>query len=281
MGKTPKLGVRDLSDVPLREVSGLAVHCGQLLAVGDRDPVVFVAALDSWPPRWRGIDLAGLHLPDGGLQFEAIESAGADSVLILQEHPARILHLDLAGPSLLGAIGLEVPDGHPLRQSWLGDRSSRGEAMVLNGSGHLVIVKEKNPTAFLEFGPPGDVPTGWRRGTPVTAPPPGDATWTVLATWSPAPDLAAALPDISDATVGPDGALYLVSDQGGAIARLPDHLPPGGGVLGAAAIWRIAGHPAKAEGLVILGDGTPVVALDTRAGRRNLCRLDPLGPGVT
>lgn len=286
MAKTPKLAVRDISDVPLREVSGLAVRERHLLAVGDHDPVLFTASLDTWPLRWEAIDLSGLGVVDGAVQFEAVESVGGDAVLVLQEQPARILHLQLGGPSLIGTISLEVPAGHPLRESWLGDRSSRGEAMVLTAGGHLIVVKEKNPTAILEFGPAGDAPLGWRRGAPASgtssapcagfAPPSGDATWPLLATWSLSGALAEALPDVSDAAIGPDGALYLLSDQGAAIARLPDDLAPHGGVVEYGSWWRIAGGPAKAEGLAILADGTPLVALDTKSGRRNLLRLQPL-----
>lgn len=276
MSKPAKLAVRDVADIPLREVSGLAVHGPDLLAVGDHDPVVFTAPLGQWPPRWRGVDLAGVALPDGGVQFEAVEPAGDGDILILQEQPARVLRLDIGTPSLLAALTLEVPDGHRLRQPWLGDRSSRGESLLLAGGGHLLVVKEKDPAAILEFGPAGDAAVGWRRGDPTAPPPPGDASLTVLATWWPTGELADCLPDVSDAATGPDGRLYLLSDQGSAIARLPDRLDPAGGDVGAAAVWRIAGKPENAEGLAILDDGTPLVALDTKSPRRNLLRLDPL-----
>lgn len=276
MGKAPKLRVRDVGDVPLREVSGLAVRGAELLAVGDHDPVLFRAPLQSWPLCWEATDLSGLGLADGGVQFEAVETVGGGAVLILQEQPARILLLDLAGPTLAGTRQLEVPAGHPVHESWLGDRSSRGESMIPTGHGHVLVVKEKNPVVILEFGPAGAAPVGWRRGTLPLAPAAGDATWTVLASWWPEAALAGSLPDVSDATVGPDGRLYLLSDQGSAIALLPDELDPRGGTVDAAAVWRIAGSPAKAEGLVILDDGTPLVALDTKSARRNVLRLDPL-----
>ena len=276
--KPPKIEVRDVSDVPLRELSGLAL-AGQdhLLAVGDSDPVVFTAALQ-WPLRWRGVDLSGLGLPDGGTQFEAVQAVGADAALVLQEQPARVLFLDLAAPALLATLVLEIPPEHPLHEEWLGDRSSRGESILLAAGGHLLVIKEKNPAAVLEFGPPGDPPLGWRRGELPTPPAPADAALTVLATWRLGASTAERLPDISDATVGPDGCLYLLSDQGSAIARLPDALDPGGGTIDAGAIWRIAGRPEKPEGLVILPDGTPLVGLDTKSPRSNLLRLEQLSP---
>lgn len=276
MGKPTKLGVRDIADIPLREVSGLAIQGQDLLAVGDRDPVVFRAPLQPWPLTWHGTDLADLDLPEGGTQFEALEPTGPSAVLVLQEQPARVLQLDLATPSRLGTLMLDVPQGHPLREAWLGDRSSRGESLLLTDGGHLIVIKEKDPSAILEFGPAGDAPVGWRRGSPVVPPPIGDATLTVLATWWLGKDLAKELPDISDTTVGPDGCLYLLSDQGSSIARLPDVLDAAGGTVDAVAMWRIAGRPENAEGLVILDDGTPLVAVDTKSPKRNLLRLDPL-----
>ena len=276
MSKPPKLDVLDVADVPLREVSGLVLRGSDLLAVGDHDPVVFSAPLQPWPLDWQAIDLAGLELPDGGTQFEAIQPTSAHTVLVLQEQPARVLHIDLSVPALIGTLLLDVPDGHRVRQAWLGDRSSRGESLVLADRGHLLVVKEKDPSAILEFGPAGDDPVGWRRGGPTVAPAPGDATLTVLATWWLSGDLAKWLPDISDATIGPDGRLYVLSDQGSAIARLPDVLDPRGGKVEAAAIWRITGSPESAEGLVILDDGTVLVGLDTKSPRRNLLRLNRL-----
>ena len=276
MSRPPKLKVRDVADVPLREVSGLVLRGTDLLAVGDHDPVVFSAPLQPWPLQWQGIDLAGLELPDGGTQFEAIQPTSAHTVLVLQEQPARVLHIDLAVPALIGTLLLDVPEGHRLREAWLGDRSSRGESLALTDRGHLLVVKEKDPSAILEFGPARDGPVGWQRGGPTVAPAPGDAELTVLATWWLSDELVQRLPDISDATVGPDGRLYLLSDQGSAIARLPDSLDPRGGEVEATAMWRIAGSPKSAEGLVILDDGTVLVGLDTKSPRRNLLRLSIL-----
>lgn len=276
MAKAPKLKVLDVADIPLREVSGLAVGGNRLLAVGDHDPVVFSAVLEPWPLRWHGTDLAGLDLPGGGVQFEAVQPSGEHMVLVLQEQPARVLHIDLATPALVGTLVLDVPEGHRLREAWLGDRSSRGESMVLTEHGHLLVVKEKDPPAILEFGPPGEAPVGWRRGVEPSAPALGDAALTVLATWWLGEQMQKQLPDISDATVGPDGRLYLLSDQGCALARLPDVLDPQGGTIDPVVVWRIAGSPENPEGLVILPDGSVLIGLDTKAPKANLLRLEQL-----
>lgn len=283
MAKPLKLAVRGTGDIPLREVSGLGLRGGELFAVGDHEPVVITAPVEPWPPQWRKIDLGALKLRHGANQLEAVEPVAERTVLLLQEHPALVLHVDLAAPALLGTMVLEVPEGHQLRRSWLGDRSSRGESLLMADRGHLLVIKEKDPAVILEFGPPGDAPVGWRRGVPGVPPAPGDAKLTVLATWWLDDTTSARLPDISDAAIGPDGALYLLSDQGAAIVRLPDRLDPAGGVVEAEAVWRIAGNPENPEGLVILADGTPLVALDTRSSRRNLLRLEPIqsAPGTS
>ena len=248
----------DVADIPLREVSGLAVQGTRLLAVGDSDPVVFTAELGPGPLQWRGIDLSSLDLPDGGSQFEAIESLDDDTVLVLQEQPARVLHLDLGQPALIATSELVVPEGHPLRAAWLGDRSSRGESLLSLTDGGLLVIKEKDPPAILEFA---------SFGAPHIE---------VCATWWLGKDTVDRLPDISDVAVGPDGRRYVLSDQGGAIGRLPAVLPTDADSVDVEAVWRIAGKPAKAEGLVILADGTPLVALDTKSPRENLLRLAPL-----
>ncbi|MCB0930440.1 MAG: hypothetical protein KDB71_00900 [Mycobacterium sp.] len=279
MAKAPKLAVLDVADIPLREVSGLVLHGSEILAVGDRDPVVFSAPLEPWPPCWQALDLAGLDLPEGSVQFEAVVPTGERTVLVLQEQPARVLQLELSPPALTGSLVLDVPKGHYLREAWLGDRSSRGESLLLADRGHLIVVKEKDPAAILEFGPVGDAPVGWHRGGPGVPPTIGDQTLTVLATWWLGKDLMKALPDISDATIGPEGCLYLISDKGSSIARLADALDPAGGKVDAAAIWRIEGSPENAEGLVILEDGTPLVAIDTKSPKANLLRLESLPLG--
>ena len=46
--------------------------------------------------------------------------------------------------------------------------------------------------------------------------------------------------------------------------------------LATGAVWRIAGQPDNAEGLVILADGTVLIGLDTKGPRRNLLRLQPI-----
>jgi hypothetical protein len=80
--------------------------------------------------------------------------------------------------------------------------------------------------------------------------------------------------DFSDLEIGPDGSLYLLSDQSGTIARLDD-LSAAGGTAGLTAAWRLKDLKGKPEGLAFAPDGRAIVALDKRKPRRNLVLLKP------
>ena len=95
----------------------------------------------------------------GGVQFEAVQSAGEDTVL-LQEQPARVLQIDLATPALVGTLVPRRAGRASAPGGVAGDRSSRGESMVVTECGHLLVVKEKDPPAILEFGPPATLQSG-------------------------------------------------------------------------------------------------------------------------
>ena len=105
MAKAPKLAVLDVADIPLREVSGLVLHGSEILAVGDRDPVVFSAPLEPWPPCWQALTLPASTCRKG-VQFEAVVPTGERTVLVLQEQPARVLQLELSPPALTGSLVL-------------------------------------------------------------------------------------------------------------------------------------------------------------------------------
>ena len=73
---------------------------------------------------------------------------------------------------------------------------------------------------------------------------------------------------------GPDGRLYALSDQSSSIARLGD-LDPRNGSVEVEETWHLE-DAKNSEGLVILDDGTPVVAVDRKARRGNLLAFEPL-----
>ncbi len=295
------------ADIPLVEVSGLAVHRdgeGEvLLAVGDRHGSYARARLSPDLPAnsgdWEVVDLdetagrAGASLE----QLEAVCADGSGRLVLMQEEPARLVVIDPGGTALVAILQLDASADALLSSVWDRDDNSRGESMVLLPGGRVFIVKEKRPICFAVFGPPhqaqaGSVPGDGSWAAPIVgvdaavgamAGPwggfpavPADgaavaATLVATASW-PAGKRIERLGDVSDAALGPDGALYLLSDQTASIARI-EQLPAPGEKVRPSHTWGIDGAPAKCEGLAFGADGTCYVGVDTRKPRGNLLVL--------
>jgi hypothetical protein len=282
----PMLPLVGFSEIPLREVSGLAVASlpqGRFLAaVGDHGPNVALALIVEGPGgplgAWNDIDLSQLETPDGAArveQAEAVATDGSQQAMVLIEDPALLLVLDTAARRLTYAFALDSSGHDGLDDSWRDDPASRGEGMVLMRDGHVLVVKEKRPPGLIEFGPQGDEPIGVSART---LHPLGEA-WTprgggrlLALAWWPAP---VELDDLSDAEIGPDGELYLLSDQSNAVAQLRTPLEVGESAA-YVAVWSLPTEVQKAEGLTFLPDGTALVAVDMRSVGRNLATLPPL-----
>jgi hypothetical protein len=288
--KKARLEVRSSFDVPLQEVSGICLRRGRdgrlsLVAVGDRVAVAAWAALprkDTGSLDWETADiarLAGSRLAKRDPQIEAVCADGAGRVLLLQETPARAELVDPAASRVVAEVTLEVHGRDDLARSWNDPDGSRGEGVVLLPGGHLLVAKEKDPAALVEFGPKGARSRGLGGGAALPAGArwplaPGGHRYVALAVWWPDKALRKACDDFSDLEVGPDGRLYVLSDQTASIARLED-LAPGGGTAALAISWRLRGLDGKPEGLAFTAEGRAIVALDTKKARHNLALLDP------
>jgi len=290
MPKKRRLRVRRVVDVPLREVSGVCLLHGRrgamsLFAIGDRVAVAAWARLprkDAARLDWRKTSIArltGSRLPKHDPQIEAVCADGAGRVLLLQETPPRAELADIAASRVVASIALDVPGRDELARSWSDPDGSRGEGAVFLRNGHLLVAKEKRPSALIEFGPRGARSRGFVRGAqlkdgarwPIAA---GNHRYVALAVWWPDKTLAKGCADFSDLEVAADGRLYLLSDKSGSIARLDD-LAPGGGTASLTSGWRIRKIDGKAEGLAFTPSGRAIVALDTRKARHNLLLLEP------
>jgi hypothetical protein len=214
----------------------------------------------------------GSKLPKKDPQIEAICADGTGRVLLLQESPPRFELLDLDESRVVASIELVVEGNDSLASSWSQPKGSRGEGVALLPDGHLLVAKEKEPAALIEFGPPGSRPRGLALSGALAD---GDR-WPVaedcrqfvaLATWLPDKVLTETCADFSDLEIGPDGSLYLLSDQSATIARLDD-LPVGGHKARLTAAWRLNDLKGKPEGLAFAPDGRAIVALDKRKRRR-------------
>src|SRR5215469_4936874 len=285
-----RLRVSGVVDVPLQEVSGICLRRSRngrmfLIAVGDRVAKIAWFSL----PRSNGgrIDwhtsniakLSGSMLPKHDPQIEAVCADGLGRILLLQETPPRVELIDPKALKAVASIDLAVEGRGKIARAWSDPKGSRGEGMVLLPGGHLLIAKEKKPAAFIEFGPPHSRPRGLAHGGalangkqwPIKE---GHHRFVALATWLPDKALAKTCADFSDLEIGPDGCLYLLSDQSSTIARLDD-LSAGGGAASLLDAWRLGDLDGKPEGLAFSAQGRAIVGLDTRKARRNLVLLDP------
>jgi hypothetical protein len=277
-------------DVPLREVSGICLRrsrSGQmfLIAVGDRvAKIAWFCHLRSDGGRidWHTKNIAKLSgsvLPKHNPQIEAICADGLGRVLLLQETPPRVELIDPKASKVVASVDLAVEGRGNIARAWSDPEGSRGEGVVLLPGGHLLVAKEKKPSAFIEFGPPHSRPRGLIRGGaladgeqwPIKE---GHHRFVALANWLPDKILAKTCADFSDLEIGPDGFLYLLSDKSSTIARL-DNLPAGGGTAKRLDAWQLGDLDGKPEGLTFTAQGHAIVGLDTRKARRNLVLLEP------
>lgn len=287
--KKSRLRVQLVVDAPLQEVSGICVRRDtggalSLIAVGDRAAVLIwahLSASNAASPDWQNVDMttiAGSSLSHDDPQLEAVCADGDGRILLLQESPPRAELVDLDAARVVATIDLVVEGDDKLARSWSKPDGSRGEGAVLLPGGHLLIAKEKHPAALIEFGPEGARSVGLARGEVLES----GAKWPVstghhrfvpLAVWWPDEPLSDACDDFSDLEIGPDGALYVLSDKSSSIARIRD-LEPGGGTASLEASWELEVED-KPEGLAFTPGGSAIVALDKRKRRNNLVLLEP------
>ena len=285
-----ELTVLRTEDVPLQEVSGVCLRreAGGDMAVvafGDRTSLaawVDLPSDDHGAYTWNTVDMAdveGSLIPRDDPQVEAVCADGDGRILILQESPPRVELLDWAGHRVVTRIALDIPKGHPLYDSWIDSEGSQGEGAAFMQNGHLLIAKEKDPAAFIEFGPEGDTASGFGPETaleggarwPTVE---GDRTFVPLAVWMPSVKLQNASEDFSDLEVGPDRRLYLLSDKSASIVRV-GHLEAGDAVARAEEVWELPVLEGKPEGLALTRNGRAMVALDTKVAKQNLVLLEP------
>ena len=288
--ETAELTVLRTEDVPLEEVSGLCLRRASggemgLVAFGDRTSLAAWVELpddDRGAYRWTTVDLAdveGSEIPRDDPQVEAVCADGVGRILILQESPPRVELLDWKARRVVTRISLDIPKDHPLHHAWVDHEGSQGEGAAVMRNGHVLIAKEKDPAAFIEFGPEGDEPSGFGTGDALAGgarwpTDDGDHVFVPLAVWNPSVKMQSNCEDFSDLEVGPDRRLYLLSDKSQSIARVGE-LVPGDAVARADEVWKLPALDGKPEGLALTRNGRAIVALDTRKAKENLVLLEP------
>ena len=271
-------------DIPVKEASALAVaRRGEddvLVAVGDRDAALAVSVLlDGRPQEWQRVDLSDAFaaVASDGTQLEGVATDAQGHILLAQEDPSRVFVLDPEFARITHVLDLDAGTDAALAQAWERDENSKVEAIVPGPGGQLLVVKEKKPICLAMFAPTTSAPATLAdlRATPKAwASPlqPGRGTLRAVGSW-PAGKSLLRLGDISDAAIGPDGSLFLLSDQSAAIVRVDD-LPEPGEKVSAAEMWEIDGWPDKCEGIAFDSQGYCYVAIDSPKAASNLLVFD-------
>ena len=289
-GNARRLDIVEQYNLPMKEISGLARERSRpdgisLYAVGDatfnigRFTHDRTAAAVTITIR----DIANTIRAKAGTasQWEAVAADGASNICILAEKSSRVVCLNSTVKQEIGRLRLDVDNGAHLAKQWKTEPNSRGEGLVLMRGGHVLVLKEKRPPLVVEFGPKGDAANGWDAhtlladGEPFALP--ASRKLVALKTWEFAASLAVIAPDASELTVGPDGRLYMLSQEGAVLIRLEGSLGPNENKVHASAWWPLPEHFEHAEGLAIDDELHPWVAVDIhRTDPPNLFRLTPL-----
>jgi hypothetical protein len=241
--------------------------------------------------------------PGNASQWEAAAVDGKGSVCMLSETHAEIACMDAGLHHAKGRFTLDASGIPVLASAWKEQPNSRGEGMLLMKKGHVLVLKEKKPSMLIEFGPEGDQPMGYApdafleageefaglgesSNSPVyrasqvaparELPPP---RLVALKAWEFSDRLHELAPDASEIALGPDGRVYLLSEENATLIRLEKTLKPGERKVGMerGAYWRLPRGMDKAEGLVIDDSMHPWIGIDIKqANRPNLFRLSPI-----
>ena len=286
-----ELEVVQVWDLDLSEVSGICERptghgrTRQLLAVGDQSHHILVGDLPvAGPGRFERRDLAplvagaGLRTPESS-QWEGIDTDATGRVFVLREVPGTVFVFDQALETLLHVFPLTVEDDPAELEAWEADQNALGEGVLLLRNGHLFVVKEDKPRQLLEFGLPGARAEGLRADLPIAhagkflTPPESRAVFHLLSAWDLGGKAMERIGDLSDVTVGPDGRIYVLSDESRCIARLQTTLDPQDRLIEVDRIWGLPERLHQPEGLVITGDWEVLVAVDHPEPRQNLFLL--------
>ena len=212
------------------------------------------ATLTDEPLDWTVVDLERFGLDRA--QLEGIATTADGRVLLLCETPPLVHVLDL-DTEQAETIAL-VPADDGALDDVFDESSSSGEGLVPLGDRRLLVAQEKDPPLLVEFGPPTDDSTG---------------TLQALAAWK-----IDGVDDISDLAVA-GSELYCLSDRSRSIVVVDLPLDPASERAHVRETWELDvperdGPDGKPEALVVTGDGTLLVGLDTEQPTANLCWYD-------
>src|SRR5215218_3691842 len=226
-----ELTIREVFDLQLAEVSGICERAAgggrprQLLAVGDDSHELLAGDLTpAVPASFARHDLGPLLTAAGvetgkSSQWEGVDSDESGRVFVLREVPGTVFVFDPALERLLHVLRLTVEDDPGEERAWAADENALGEGPLLLRNGHLFVVKEEKPRQLLEFGRAGERAQGLRGDLLVAGdgefptPEEARATFHMLSAWDLGGEALARIGDLSDVAIGPDGRVYILSDE--------------------------------------------------------------------
>jgi uncharacterized protein YjiK len=277
VAKTARLPIAEVSGLGRRLVAGKASY----LAVSDATTTLVTFDVDSngKASRITPHDLSAVF-GRGRPQWEAVAGDAKGSVFLLAEATDKISVLDSKLERVVHTIQLSIPRDHALSREWRDDANSHGEGMMLLANGHILVIKEKNPVALIEFGVEGEAAEGYRAelalgdGT-FKLPRGASSTMTPLHHWVLKAADMRTVSDVSELAVEADGRLLILSDQGRAVVRVERGLRPDEDKLDLKTLYKLPSEVDKPEGLVMAG-AIPMVAIDGPEAGETLFALDPL-----
>jgi hypothetical protein len=280
-----KLGVASQAALPVAEVSGLGRRTvggnASYLAVPDAEPTLVTFDVDARgkPSKVAKHDLSSLF-GGGASQWEAVAGDSSGSVFILTEASDTISVLAPDLKRIVHTIQLSIPKGHALSKDWKSDANSHGEGMVLLANGHVLVVKEKNPVALIEFAVDGEVAQGYDASLALAdrafkRPSGASSTMSPVHHWLLKSSQLSAIADVSEVAVDADGRLLLLSDQGRSLVRVERGLRADEDKMDIKSIYRLPAAVDKPEGLVMAG-GVPLVGIDQQDVGDSLFTLEAL-----
>lgn len=217
----------------------------------------------------------------GAPQWEGIAVDGNGAIALLREQPTEIVVLSDTADTVTARVELDFPADWEFSADWKRDPNSRAEGFLILASGHVVLIKEKDPVLFIEMGPAGDAPVGVHADTLLASDAqfpafPESTPYVPLKTWALGDKSGKTAGDLSDVAVGPDRRVYVLSDQARFIAIVEPRLRPDEGRVRFDATWKLPEAIAKPEGLTFLGDGAPIVVSDGDLSDEAVFVLEPL-----
>lgn len=264
--------------IPLNEVSALAWDGDDVLAIGDNSADLVRFRFSEKNLKVVKVENVENSLKKAGIDekkpgFEALV-ADAQNLYFLSEHASKIVVLKKEDLSFRSVIELKLTDSS-LEKDWNADDNSRGEGMVLLNNGHILVAKEKKPSALLEFAPNEKKPKSFFGKNAVSfldkfpLPDGHSIAFHLVKSWTLDATTSKSVKDVSELEVSSNGDLFFASAKSKLLGKVGVRLELGNEFFQPSKIWKLPKELKTLEGFVFQKDGTLIVATDTKKADLN------------